>query len=39
MVADEERRRRQRWLRLSEVFDGGYELEGVRHEAPRDRAG
>ena len=28
MVADEERRRRQRWLRLSEVFDGGYTLEG-----------
>ena len=28
MVAEEERRHRRRYLRLSEAFDGGYDLEG-----------
>src|SRR5215472_12202217 len=28
MEAEEERRNRRRYLRLAEVFDGGYELEG-----------
>jgi len=28
MVADEERRHRRRYLRLSEVFDGGFDIEG-----------
>jgi hypothetical protein len=28
MEDDEERRHRRRYLRLSEAFDGGYDLEG-----------
>jgi hypothetical protein len=28
MVAEEERRHRRRYLRLSEAFDGGYDIEG-----------
>jgi hypothetical protein len=39
LESEEERQHRRRYLRLPEAFDGGYQVEGVRHEAPRDRAG